>query len=190
MTDTIDANVAPDATRTQQIAPSELESKLIKDAAAIWAKYRDAQSATKLGRVALKEAQTKLGETLSQLKSELSRVGRHGQWSAFLRKERLPRTTADRLIRNHTKSSQPAANCTNGAISDPSDEKVDEYVRKRIDKFNAFVDTPRSAFRFVEGVAIGLNHLKFDYTTQGLLLLFAAAPNSTDAGSDPASPVL
>ena len=52
----------------------------------------------------------------------LSRPGRGGAWSSFLESQRIPRSTADRLVRGYEKTiTVEGENCANEQIPEPTE---------------------------------------------------------------------
>jgi hypothetical protein len=64
----------------------------------LWKMHCDLQISMMASRKQLQLVENTLGEALYSLKVVLAQAGRNGQWSVFLRQQRIPRTVADRLV--------------------------------------------------------------------------------------------
>ena len=80
------------------------EANLANEIADMWRVHTQSRAALHKTRAQLKQIQTELSRRLHELKSVLSRPGRGGSWSSFLEAQAIPRSTADRLVRNHEKA--------------------------------------------------------------------------------------
>jgi hypothetical protein len=98
---------------------SELEEpQLVGEIADLWRIHGQTQGTLKKSREEIKRIRADLSERLHQLKAVLSRPGRGGAWSSFLGAQKIPRSTADRLVRGHEKMiAVKEGNCTTEQIS-------------------------------------------------------------------------
>jgi hypothetical protein len=110
---------------------SELEEpQLIGEIGDLWQIHAQAQGTLKKSREEIKRIRADLSERLHQLKAVLSRPGRGGAWSSFLGAQKIPRSTADRLVRGHEKTiAGQEGNCTTEKISEPDEVVVRRYCR-------------------------------------------------------------
>ena len=112
-------------------APVQIEALLTADIARLWANHVQVRSAARRTKEELRDLRNKLGEKLCELKKVLAVPGRAGRWSAFLKEQRLPRTTSDRLISKHAQANGLGVdNCTSGAIT--QDATGRELALKRV----------------------------------------------------------
>jgi hypothetical protein len=108
---------------------SEHDEQLIVEISDLWQIHAQTQGTLKKSREDIKRIRADLSERLHQLKAVLSRPGRGGAWSSFLGAQKIPRSTADRLVRGHEKTiAVKEGNCTTEQISEP-DEVVRRYCR-------------------------------------------------------------
>jgi hypothetical protein len=108
---------------------SEHDEQLIVEISDLWQIHAQTQGTLKKSREDIKRIRADLSERLHQLKAVLSRPGRGGAWSSFLGAQKIPRSTADRLVRGHEKTNAvKEGNCTTEQISEP-DEVVRRYCR-------------------------------------------------------------
>jgi hypothetical protein len=111
--------------------PSEHdEPQLIGEIGDLWQSHAQTQGTLKKSREEIKRIRADLSERLHQLKAVLSRPGRGGAWSSFLGAQKIPRSTAGRLVRGHEKTiAGQEGNCPSEQISEPSDVFVRRYCR-------------------------------------------------------------
>jgi hypothetical protein len=121
-----------------------------------------------------------LGEHLSELKEMLSKPGRGGQWSSFLKEKGIPRATADRLVQRHEQLINPTANCVSEPISEPTIEEVQKLFASVWPKLGRTLRTKQSLDLFI--------HLLTDHFECGeadqVLVLAPAAPTICPASLD------
>jgi len=110
-------------------AADAAEAQLAKDIGDLWAVHAQSQSLLGKTRDELKIVRANLAERLYELKSVLSCPGRSGQWSGFLASEKIPRTTADRLVSLHEKSINVDGNRTDGATKKLSDDGIAQVAK-------------------------------------------------------------
>ncbi len=104
------------------------ETQLTNEIADMWRTHNQAQTSLHKTRAELKQIRTELSQRLHELKAVLSRPGRAGGWSSFLDAQAIPRSTADRLVRNHEKAlNTEGGNCVSEQIPDPTDVIVRRY---------------------------------------------------------------
>lgn len=78
----------------------------------------------------LAKVKLELAASLHTYKGRFARLGCGGQWSQFLRLQGIPRTTADSYVRRHERSIVGTANCSDGAIRQPTVADVALLVAK------------------------------------------------------------
>lgn len=111
-------------------APEHDERQLIGEISDLWQIHAQTQGALRKSREEIKQIRTDLSKRLHELKAVLSRPGRGGAWSSFLESQKIPRSTADRLVRGHEKASTvQEGNCPSEQIPEPKDVVVRRYCR-------------------------------------------------------------
>jgi hypothetical protein len=106
------------------------EAQLVNEVGELWQVHDKAKTSLHQTRDELKRIRTDLSERLHALKHLLSRPGRGGAWSSFLQAQKIPRSTADRLVRGHEKTTMPdGKNSADEQISEPTEVAVRRYVR-------------------------------------------------------------
>jgi hypothetical protein len=110
---------------------SELdEPQLIGEISDLWQIRTQTQGALRKSQAEMKQIRTDLSKRLHELKAVLARPGRGGAWSSFLGAQKIPRSTADRLVRGHEKTiAGQEGNCPTEQISEPDEVVVRRYCR-------------------------------------------------------------
>ena len=123
--------------------PAEL--RLVNEVGQLWLVHTKARTSLHQTRDDLKSIRTDLSGRLHQLKSVLSRPGRGGAWSSFLQAQSIPRSTADRLVRGHQKTTMSdQKNCANEQIPEATEVVVHRYVRALWPKLSRVLKTRES----------------------------------------------
>jgi hypothetical protein len=111
-------------------APELNEPQLIGEISDLWQVHTQTQGALRKSREDIKQIRADLAKRLHELKAVLSRPGRGGAWSSFLETQKIPRSTADRLVRGHEKATTvQEGNCPGEQISEPDEVVVRRYCR-------------------------------------------------------------
>jgi hypothetical protein len=110
---------------------SELdEPQLIGEISDLWQIHAQTKGALRKSREDIKQIRADLAKRLYELKAVLSRPGRGGAWSSFLGTQKIPRSTADRLVRGHEKTiTAQEGNCPTEQIPEPDELVVRRYCR-------------------------------------------------------------
>src|SRR4051812_25000223 len=104
-----------------QTIVNSAETQLANEIGELWQIHAQAQTSLHKTRDELKLIRTNLSRRLHELKAVLSRPGRGGAWSSFLESQRIPRSTADRLVRGHEKTLKiEGENCATEQIAEPT----------------------------------------------------------------------
>lgn len=104
------------------------EAQLTNEVADMWRIHNQAQTSLPKTRAELKQIRANLSHRLHELKAVLSRPGRGGAWSSFLESQRIPRSTADRLVRGYDKTiAAEGENCPSGQIPESTETTVRRY---------------------------------------------------------------
>ena len=117
-----------------------------------------------------------LAELLYRMKQKLSRLGRNGQWSLWLRQQRIQRSTADRLVAQYAESYGLTDELRHREIIEPLQGNVclaASRVRKRLKNM---LNSPRSRMEFVKVLA-DLFGLTVEWEGEGVRL---SIPPSVD----------
>jgi hypothetical protein len=146
-------------------ARSSEEELIVIEIAQLWTKHlaaqasfeknteehTKAQGSFRKSRAELKDLRDKLSKLLHELKPLISRPGRSGGWSSFLVDQRIPRSTADGLIRKREKmlAANGEANCPSRQIVDSPETAIRRYLQGLWPKLSQVVNTPEELEMFI-----------------------------------------
>jgi hypothetical protein len=134
------------------------EPQLVGEIGDLWRIHAQTQGTLKKSREDIKRIRADLSERLHQLKAVLSRPGRGGAWSSFLGAQKIPRSTADRLVRGHEKTiAGQEGNCTTEQISEPDDVVVRRYCRGLWPKLSCVLTSNELVEVFVAALRLTAN---------------------------------
>jgi hypothetical protein len=88
-----------------------------------WYPFESSQSTVRKYEEELRLLGHSLGEALYFMKMRLTRPGRNGEWSEFLRQKEIPTRSADRLVGAYERSLHLAAHRTDGVVNPPQRKK-------------------------------------------------------------------
>jgi hypothetical protein len=98
---------------TAQPDDAIIETQLTQIITALWENRVRLSATRKMTAKELRNIRSNLAERLAAMKALLSRPGRGGQWSAWLREKGISRSTADRLSSRHSETlGADKKNCT------------------------------------------------------------------------------
>ena len=142
---------APPATAAQVPTASDpTEVELIHEINKLWQVHTSAQTSLRKNRDELRVARADLSRRLAALKAILSRPGRGGQWSSFLKSREIPRATADRLVRGYEKALKTGPdNCLSEQITEPTEVVVHRYLHAIWPKLSRVLRSPEAVEMFV-----------------------------------------
>jgi hypothetical protein len=126
------------------------ESALTAEILHLWAAEQKTHATARRTREELSKQRMTLGAKLRELKDLLARRGRAGEWSGFLRANRLPRTTADRWIDRYERSLLPQEKRTTGAIGLPPEERAAALARTLLPRLRRILVDHLAVARFYE----------------------------------------
>src|ERR1022692_2552823 len=81
---------------------------------------------------------------LFRRKQMLSRLGRNGQWSSWLRQQRISRSTADRLVLQYAESHGLTDDLRHREIAEPLEGNVCSAAQRTYKRLKNMLSTPRS----------------------------------------------
>ena len=121
------------------------------------------------------------------MKALLAKPGRSGSWSQFLRENKIPRTSGDRLVRAYERSLNPGANCTNGAIQPLTQDAVRKLCVGVWSHSKKKLTSYESVYWFFCEMA-GVSGARYEVRESGLFVFDspnATAPESFNAAAAP-----
>jgi hypothetical protein len=135
------------------------EAVLTAEIAELWRRHSDFKGSIKSQTENLRCLRAELGKRLSEMKQLLSRPGRNGQWSGWLKQNRISRATADRLVLQHERALHPDWNRLSEQITEPTEEEIQTLLDKVTPKLRLVMRTPLSAYKFIDllSASVGLN---------------------------------
>jgi hypothetical protein len=108
------------------------------------------QSSFRKSRAELKDTRDRLSKLLHELKPLISRPGRGGGWSRFLMTKKIPRATADSLVRAHKKTlNSEGKNCSAEQITEPPETAIRRYLQGLWPRLSRVVTTRESVELFI-----------------------------------------
>jgi hypothetical protein len=126
-------------------AVASAEAQLVDEVGELWLIHSQAQTSISKTRDELKLVRADLSQRLHALKAVLSRPGRGGAWFSFLQAQKIPRSTADRLVRGHDKTiSADRDSCTGEQIPETNEVVVHRYARALWPKLRRILKTRES----------------------------------------------
>lgn len=144
----------PESTTQLLINPAATnpdEVHLINEVGTLWQAHEQAQTTIKKSRGEMKVIRADLSQRLYELKSVLSRPGRGGAWSSFLVTEKIPRSSADRLVRGHERTLIPqAVNCAAEQIPESTEVIVHKYLHALWPRMSRVLTNPESIELFID----------------------------------------
>ena len=94
-----------------------------------------------------------LAELLFRKKQMLCRLGRNGQWSLWLRQQRISRSTADRLVAQYAASYGLTDELHQRNIAEPLEGNVCLAASRVCKRLKNMLSTPRSRLMFLSSLA-------------------------------------
>jgi hypothetical protein len=94
-----------------------------------------------------------LAELLFRRKQMLCRLGRNGQWSSWLRQQRISRSTADRLVAQYAASYGLTDELHQRNIAEPLEGNVCSAAQRTCKRLKNMLSTPRSRIMFLSCLA-------------------------------------
>ncbi len=142
---TVDGN-APTTAPIDTEAEANQTARIIE----LWATQKNGFAAVRRTRAQLKELRLELGASLSAMKSLLARTGRGGGWAAYLRAQKLPLTSADRLVAQHEATLTPREEkLTNGEFTV---EEARKLAQKMLPRLCRVLTTAELAYAFIDEI--------------------------------------
>jgi len=117
-----------------------------------------------------------LAELLFRRKQMLCRLGRNGQWSLWLRQQRISRSTADRLVAQYAATHGLNDELQHRDISEPLEANVCLAAGRVFKRLKNMLNTPRSRMTFISCLA-DLSGLGVELKADGSMLLSLSPPD-------------
>ena len=130
----------------------EQEQRLVTTIGELWSSTRTTESTIKRSRKEPAEVRHELGMRLNLYKNLLSRAGREGKFTGFLRENQIPRATAYRLIEASVHSSAEAVDHLSETITVPTEVDIAKIVSGLKPKLVGRFTTPELVDRFLHAL--------------------------------------
>ncbi len=162
-----EAEVQPDAA---QLEGTEIETQLTEEISSLWNQHTRLSTSRKTTAKALRQIRASLAERLHEMKCLLSRPGRLGQWRGWLRRQGIPRSTADRLVSRHAETLVgDNGNVPSGAISEPGEANAEKLAKNVWLRFGKLLTTHESILRFI-GCIVTASGVAHEQREEGLVI--------------------
>jgi hypothetical protein len=138
----------------QAVAPKPgLHSEILS----LWITRQVGKAVARKSNEELRTLRIELGSKLYKLKSILASTGRGGGWAAYLRANRLPRATTDRLVDRHEDSLKPETKRLIELIPETTEDDVRRLVSSLLPRLRKVLTTPSWVEWFLVEVAFQLD---------------------------------
>lgn len=186
MTDQAPAGQPPLITYAELAAQGK-EEAIAYRISRMWETHRSMEGSVKDSKRELQALGKTLGEALFYMKLMLAKPGRNGKWSEFLREEKIPRTSGDRLVAAYERSLNTAASCTDGAIQPPTQDEVRKLCSAVWSRASRRLTTPESLFWFLCDFAL-VSGVRHEVCEDGILVLRSPRKPDEEPSSAAATP--
>jgi hypothetical protein len=191
MQDSIAENTSTELVATAALPETETQQKLADEIAELWATHVEAQTVVNKTKTELKAIRQRLGERLYEMKQILARPGRNGQWSPWLKQQKISRATADRLVQRFG-ANLPGCESTHESIPGPSKETAEKLAKSVWQRFGKLLTTDESVILFIDRIA-ELSGVGHERREEGLMIFspvhkVADGVIGTDAAAEIACP--
>jgi hypothetical protein len=168
-----------------ELAAQGKEEAIAYRISCMWETHRSVEGSVKDSKRELRALGKTLGEAFFYMKVMLAKPGRSGKWSEFLREEKIPRTSGDRLVAAYEGTLNTAVNCTDGAIQPPTQDEVRKLCSAVWSRVSKRLSTPELVFRFLCDFALvsGVRH----EVCEGGILIFRSPRKPDEAPSSAAA---
>lgn len=165
----------PDFTRVDEPLPYTImgeyvnEQYLTEEIDNLWANRESYVRAINNQKVDMRSMDATLSEMLYTMKAVLSKPGRGGGWSAWLKKRSIPRATADRLVARYAHSVNPDKRLNESIPDEPTETELGKLASGVWGRVESKLPTGRSRYNFIRCL-VGLAGVGYQYTESGVLL--------------------
>jgi hypothetical protein len=118
-----------------------------------WFHREDSRRLKNLHEADMLKWDAELAELLFRMKQKLSRLGRNGQWSLWLRQQNIQRSTADRLVAQYAESHGLTDDLRHRDITEPLEANVCLAASRVCKRLKNMLKTPRSRMTFIKVLA-------------------------------------
>ncbi len=161
-TQSLDARLPSDTVRKDRGAGNAgegivKETLLEEQITELWSSQERKHNSLRRSRAELTTLRNSLAERLHELKHLLARTGRSGKWAEFLRRENIPRATANRYVEKWKQLLDPKPDKRlTEPFPTPSKEEITQMVKKLKLRLEHRLTTPDSVALFMAELAAAL----------------------------------
>jgi hypothetical protein len=119
----------------------------------LWSTREHFRRQMNIQRAEVLKADSILGELLFRMKRKLSRMGRNGGWSEWLRQNKISRASADRLVLGFAESRGLTDELSHREFIEPLQGNVCIAARRTCNRLETMLKTPRSRMVFIQVLA-------------------------------------
>ena len=154
----------------QPIFPeTEGEREVTGEIVLLWAAHQEKKASMRCTKHELASLRFALGEKLLGMKFLLTECGRGGRWASYLRAHNIPRTTADRYVREQERMlNLEPEKCTSGAIVTPTEADVRKFFQRLLPRLRKTLTTDEAVCCFVKELLATLSTAECRITDSGL----------------------
>jgi hypothetical protein len=138
----------------------QVETELTAEISRLWGKHRKMVTTEKKTRVELQAIREELGRKLAEIKTVVCRMGRASEWSWFLRRQAIPKATADRLVKKYGPDGGQPKKVLNEEVS--LETEVLRFRKSVLKKGNQLLPHEYAKYHFIVGLAEDLGVLDED----------------------------
>lgn len=163
------------------------ERYLTEEIDQLWVARQTYNGAIQSQKSEVRSLDTRLAKMLYTMKAVLSRPGRSGGWSEFLRDRKIPRASADRLVAGY-QSTLGDENCLAEAIHGPTEEDAQKLFSAVWPRLHKKLTTSESVYWFICNLALvaGARH---ELRNGGIFVFDSPSETPEESSSAAAAPV-
>jgi hypothetical protein len=128
---------------------TEEEIAQIKQIALLWSSNQSGNKKARRDREELALIRKDLSKSLYAFKTLLTRTGRGGKWSQFLRDAKMPLATADRYAKKWEESLSPKGKLLSEELSEPTTASITKLVSRLKPKLARTLTTQQAVAEFL-----------------------------------------
>jgi hypothetical protein len=124
--------------------PDQQEVELTVEIDVLWRAHGEANATRKHTTAELRRIKLQLGERLHAAKQLLSKPGRGGQWHAWLRARKIPRSSGDKLVERYLESVRGNAQ----ACAIPAEDAIGKLLAGFVQKAKQLISDDIARYQF------------------------------------------
>ena len=131
------------------------EEYLTVEIAQLWGFHRGYEGSIEADRFRQRAVGNSLGKLLHSMKAVLATPGRNGKWTAWLKEQKIPRATADRMVARYAEAFHLNSEnrITEAIPAEPTERDICKLFATLWPRIQKTLTTPRSRFDFLKLLA-------------------------------------